>query len=83
MCERKTAHSVRRACVREKERVREWVSVRVYVSVYICVCAECVCVARCTSATEPLQGGENSQDTLICMSFSAKEPLIIELFCGK
>jgi len=30
-----------------------------------------------------LQGGEDSQDALICMLISAKEPLIIWFFCGK
>jgi len=30
-----------------------------------------------------IQGGEDSQDALICRSFFAKEPLIIGLFCGK
>jgi len=29
------------------------------------------------------QGGEDPQDALSCRSFSAKEPLIIGLFCGK
>jgi len=30
-----------------------------------------------------LQGGEDSWDALSCRSFSAKEPLIVGLFCGK
>jgi len=30
-----------------------------------------------------LQGGEDSLDALSCESFSAKQPLIIGLFCGK
>ena len=30
-----------------------------------------------------LQGGEDPQDALSCMSCFAKEPLIIRLFCGK
>jgi len=30
-----------------------------------------------------IQGGEDPQDALSCRSFSAKEPLIIGLFCGK
>ena len=30
-----------------------------------------------------VQGGEDSQDALSCRSFSAKEPPIIGLFCGK
>jgi len=30
-----------------------------------------------------VQGGKDSQDALSCRSFSAKEPLIQELFCGK
>jgi len=30
-----------------------------------------------------LQGGEDPQDALSCRAFSAKEPLIIRLFCGK
>ena len=30
-----------------------------------------------------VQGGEDSLDALNCRSFSAQEPLIIRLFCGK
>ena len=28
-------------------------------------------------------GGEDPRDALNCRSFSAKEPLIVGLFCGK
>jgi len=31
---------------------------------------------------ESIQGGEDPYDALSCMSFSAKEPLILGLFCG-
>jgi len=30
-----------------------------------------------------VQGGADTQDALSCRSFFAKEPLVIELFCGK
>jgi len=30
-----------------------------------------------------IQGGQDPQDALSCMSFSAKEPIIVQLFCGK
>ena len=30
-----------------------------------------------------VQGGKDPQDPLNCRSFFAKEPLIIQLFCGK
>jgi len=33
--------------------------------------------------TDTLQGGEDPQDALSRRSFSAKEPLIIGLFCGQ
>ena len=33
--------------------------------------------------TNALQGGEDAQNALSCWSFSAKEPRIIGLFCGK
>jgi len=35
------------------------------------------------SESSVLQGGEDPQDALSRGSFSAKEPLIIGLFCGK
>jgi len=39
--------------------------------------------AHSTSQRSAVQGGEDSKDTSICRSFSAKEPRFIELFCGK
>jgi len=49
----------------------------------LCVCV-CVRVRWCVSLIcETNDGGNDAQDALKCMSLSAKEPLIVGLFCRK
>ena len=60
----------------------------VYVYEFICLCKrqKFTCVhyhGEQFVILRSLQGGEDSQDVLSCRLFSAKEPLIIGLFCGK
>ena len=78
--------------------VRLWRSTR-YMSIYrvdtrlqrmsaILTCGECLRYLTLQNVYQvdmklTLQGGEDLQDALSCRSFSAKEPLISGLFCGK
>jgi len=48
---------------------------------HTCVCA--VSTRHTHTYGYAVQGGQDPQDTLTCRSLSAKEPLIIGLFCGK
>ena len=48
----------------------------IHIYIYICSAHECINV-------ELVQGGEDAEDTLICRSFPAKQPLITWFFCGK
>ena len=60
------------------------VRVYVFVCVYIYIYHIHVYVVNVLFLAQPsVQGDEDSEDVLICRSFSAKEPLIIGLFCGK
>jgi len=55
------------------------------VQAQVCV-RVCVCLLSTTSAydiSEAIQGGIETFDFLSCRSLSAKEPLIIGLFCEK
>jgi len=74
-----------------KERQEKCVVVCMSVSVSVSVCgvgdhyplvvlATSQCCKFCGGA---IQGGEDAEDALSCRSFSAKEPLIIGLSCGK
>jgi len=61
----------------------------VCVSVYLCVCVPvslCACVSVSAylrvSGRWEIQGGEDASDAFSYRSLSAKEPLIIEFFCG-
>jgi len=62
---------------------------RVCGCMFECVCV-CVCICVCTSIINPhkrhdscIQGGKDAEDAISCRSLSAKEPLIMGLFCGK
>ena len=79
--------------VNESCRICEWVISKMWMSHVTHVNKSCrICervmshmwTSHVTHVNEScrIQGGEDPQDVLNCRSFSAKEPLIIGLFCG-
>jgi len=63
-------------------------SLCLYLSLSLCPCQEpliprCLVANGLVVACMQVEGGEDPYDALGCRSFSAKEPLIIGLFCGK
>ena len=58
------------------------IHIHICIHIYTCIIYTVIYIGgyhRCNT----VQGGEVPKDTLSCRSFSAKEPLIVGLFCGK